>query len=156
MVKYRKNVHSNFESHWSFLLSLQKHFSEHIVISAHLCIRVIGIRLFTITLRPISESIKNPSVATQNERTTHTLNTLFGTTIFEGIALQPICHLTCLLKRYKKAEYSLGFQFQQDRCFIPSSILRSWMLLSPGNPEGHCDYVTRRVTMPESRATQNL
>ena len=28
------------------------------------------------------------------------------------------------------------------------------VLLSPGNPEGHCDYVTRRVTMPEPRATQ--
>jgi hypothetical protein len=28
------------------------------------------------------------------------------------------------------------------------------LLLSPGNPEGHCDYVTRRVTMPEPRATQ--
>jgi hypothetical protein len=33
---------------------------------------------------------------------------------------------------------------------------QSCVLLSPGNPEGHCDYVTRRVTMPEPRATQNL
>ena len=28
------------------------------------------------------------------------------------------------------------------------------VLLSPGNPEGHCDYVTGRSTMPKSRATQ--
>ncbi len=28
------------------------------------------------------------------------------------------------------------------------------VLLSPGNPERHCDYVTRRITMTKSRATQ--
>ena len=28
------------------------------------------------------------------------------------------------------------------------------VLLSPGNPEGHCDYVTGCSTMTKSRATQ--
>ena len=28
------------------------------------------------------------------------------------------------------------------------------VLLSPGNPKGHCDYVTGRSTITKSRATQ--